>query len=131
MPGCVCERAILAPARHATVDERGVAGGDIGRPEAEAFCDAGAEALDEELGVGDEVENAGDIGRVFEVGLKGFLSAVQHAMRDDVRRVAGAHDTDDARAHVCENHRGERAGANPAEVDNGDAGEGAHRDLPS
>src|SRR5439155_8310159 len=51
------ERAVLAPAGHPAVDEGRVGGVDLGGADAEAFGDAGAEALDQDLGPGRQAQH--------------------------------------------------------------------------
>ena len=81
-------RAVLAPAGHAAVHELRVAGeADVGA-DAEALHDARAEALDERVGLLDEVEQRRHAVGVLEVDADGAPAAVARRRRA-ARRVAG------------------------------------------
>ena len=69
--------AVLAPAGHAAVDELGVAGQAVIRADAEALGHAGAEALDEHVGLLDHGEHRLDALRALEVDADRAAAAVQ------------------------------------------------------
>ncbi len=127
VPGGVGERALLAPAGHPPVDELRVEGVARGGADAEPLGDPGAEALDQDVGALDEVENAGGAVGGLEVDQNGALAAVG----DVVGRVDGepaatrpVH-ADDVRAEVGEEHGGERSRADARQFDDAHSGEWA------
>ena len=69
MAGARGERAGLAPAGHATVDQARIARQTFVRPEAEALHDAGAEALDQHVSAFNQFENEGLCLQVLEVNI--------------------------------------------------------------
>ena len=102
------ERARLPPARHAAIDEFRIAFEAHVGPEAKTFHHAGTEAFDQRVGLLDQ----------FQRGLDGFGlleiegDAAAAAIGDFVfRRHASALavDADHVRAHVGEQHGGERS----------------------
>lgn len=123
----VGEGAVLAPAGHPAVDEGGVAGQAGVGADAEPFGDAGAVALDEQVGPFDEVEHGAGAAGGLEVDEDGPLVAVGEVECGcgAERRRAGAVDPDDVGAEVGEEHGGERAGADPGEFDHAHAGQRA------
>lgn len=109
------ERPVLAPAGHAAVHQPRVACVAFGGAQPQPLHHAGAEALDEHVGFLDGIEH----------GLRSAFSAqvdlqrAATAREDVVRRgaSAGALDADHLRAHVGEQHRAERTGADARHFD--------------
>ncbi len=125
VPGGPRERALLAPAGHPPVDERGVAGQRRLGSHAQPLGDAGAEALEEDVGPLDEVEHgAGAVGGL-EVDEDGPLVAIGDVVRrvDAQPRAAGAVDAHDVGTEVAEQHGRERARPDPRELDHAHSGE--------
>ena len=122
-------RAVLAPAGHAPVDEPGVAGEAGVGAEAEPLHDAGAEALDEAVGLLDERQHGLDAVGVLEVDADRAPPAVEHVGRRS-GRVAAADvlrpvDADHVGAHVGQHHGAERTGADAGDLDDLQALEGS------
>ncbi|CAM5713196.1 hypothetical protein SGRIM128S_05205 [Streptomyces griseomycini] len=127
VPRAVGERALLAPAGHPAVDQARVAGVAVPGTDAEALGDAGAVALDQDVGAFGQVEDAcGAVGRL-QVDDHGALVAVGDVVRrvDAESRAAGAVHADDVGAQVGEEHGGERAGPDTGQLDHAHAGERA------
>lgn len=117
MPGALGQRSLLAPAGHPAVDELRIAGQAGVGAHAEAFRDAGAVALDEDVGAFDEVQDGGRAFGGLEVDEHRALVAVgEVAGRIDAEDcgAAGAVDPHHVGAQVGQEHRGERAGADAA-----------------
>lgn len=121
------ERAVLAPAGHAAVDQPGVAGVAVTGADAEALGDAGAVALDQDVGALGEVEDAGGPVGGLEVDHDGALVAVGDVVRgvEGESRAAGAVHPHHVGAEVGQEHGREGAGADPGEFDHAHAGERA------
>ena len=121
-PAAMGVRAVLAPAGHPPEHELRVAGEALVGADAEALHHARAEALDQRVGLLDEVEQRRDAVGVLEVD-GDAAPAAQRARR--WRGVVGrraAHglgpvDADDVGAHVGEQHGRERAGADAGDLD--------------
>ncbi len=127
VPGAPGERAVLAPAGHAAVDERRVAGVAVPRADAEPFGDAGAVALDQDVGAFGEVQDAGGAVRGLEVDDHGALVAVGDVAGgvDPEARTAGAVDADHVGAQVGQEHGGEGPGPDAGQFDHAHARERA------
>ena len=116
----VGHRTVLPPAGHAAVDETRVAGEALVGAEAEALGDAGAEALDQRVRRLHEPQHGLHAVGVLQVDPDRSAVAVEHRhaarveARSDRLRAVDAHDV---RAHVGEQHRRERSGADPDELD--------------
>lgn len=121
------ERAVLAPAGHPSVDQLRVAGQALPGPDAETLGDARAVALDEDVGPFDQVEDAAGAVLGLQVDQYGALVAVGQVVRgvDGQARAAGAVDPDHIGAEVGQEHRGERAGPDPRQLDHAHPGERA------
>ncbi|MDH6566527.1 hypothetical protein M2160_001548 [Streptomyces sp. SAI-117] len=93
----------------------------------EALGDAGAVALDEDVGAGGEVEHArGSLGGLEVDDHRALVAVGDVAVRVDRERgAAGAGDLDDVGPEVGEEHAGERAGADTGQLDHAHAGERA------
>ena len=121
--GGVGERAFLAPAGHAAVDQLRVAREhDIGA-EPEPLHHAGPETLDQRIGAGEQVEHLRDRRLVLQVELDDLAAASGDRLQALLR--ADAVERDDLGAHVGQHHAGERAGTDAGEFDDADAGERA------
>ncbi len=121
--GRVGERALLAPAGHAAVDDARVALEDHIRPEAEPFGDAGTEALDEDVGALEQGQDLLDVGGILEVGLDDATVALNRIALSLLRDLAGALHDDDIGAEIGEQRRGVRAGTETLELDDADTRE--------
>ena len=116
------EGAGLAPAGHAAIGEARVQGVEIFGAEAEFFHDAGAEAFDEAIGSGGELEEGGFIFRVFEIERDGAFAAIEEGfIRHAGRGIAAfaVHD-DYIGTEIGEEHSGEGAGAEAFDFDDAD-----------
>ncbi|MQY14702.1 hypothetical protein SRB5_48780 [Streptomyces sp. RB5] len=112
------EGAVLAPAGHPPVHQPGVAGAAVVGADAQPLGDAGAVALDQDVGPLHEVEDGGLPVRVLEVEEDGSLVAVgQVVLRGDAQpRPAGTVDAYDVGPEVGEEHRGEGTGSDSGEL---------------
>ena len=121
---------LLAPARHAAVDQLGVAGhADVGA-QAEALHDAGTEALEDGVGAVDEAQRRLDAGRVLEVD-RDRAAPPRQQVAGGVGGVAAADavgpvDADDLRAHVGEHHAAERPRPDALQLHDADARQRSH-----
>ncbi|MEY9143844.1 hypothetical protein ABIF00_001828 [Bradyrhizobium elkanii] len=121
--GGVRQRAFLAPAGHASIDQPGIAREHDVRTEPEALHHAGPKTFDQRVGMAEQVEHFGNRRLVLEIELDDLAAAgcdrLQILARTDpVQR-------DHLGAHVGEQHAGERAGADAGEFDDAEAGERA------
>lgn len=123
--GALGERPVLAPAGHPAVDELRIAGEAGLGPDAEAFGDAGAVALDQDVRAFDEVQDAGRTLVALEVQENGALVAVGEVGRgiDAEPRATGPVDAYDVRPEVRQQHRGERSGPDARQLDDTDTGQ--------
>ncbi len=138
----IAPRTLGAVAGGTRVDDRGVDRLDRLVVQPDPLHDAGAEVLDEDVGMGDQLSDVGKVGGHLEVGRDGLLVAVHRVERDRVAvqhaagerqgasDVAGARtlDLDDARTEVGESHRRDGAGQELAEVQHEQPVEGS--DVP-
>ena len=114
---------------------RGIAGEAGLGAEAEALHHAGAEALDQRVGAGDEFERRGDRLRLLQVEGDRAAAAIEKAAAlERVERVALAGrlavDAHDVRAHVGEQHAGEGRRADAGHFDDLDARQRTHARPP-
>ncbi len=125
--GAVGEGAGLAPAGHPAVHQARVTGPAVLGTDAEPLGDAGAVALDEDVGALGEVENAGRPFGGLEVDDHGALVAVGDVTGgvDAEAGAAGAVDAYDVGAQVAEEHGRERAGPDTGQLDHAHTGERA------
>ena len=123
MAGGLRQRAFLAPAGHAAVDQPRIARQHHVGSEAEPLHHAGTKAFDQRVGVGEQVEHLRDRGLVLEVELDDLAAAPRH--RFQVLLGADAIERHDLGAHVGQHHAGERARADAGEFDDAEAGERA------
>lgn len=132
MPGAAGERALLAPARHPAVDEPRVAGVAALGPDAEALGDTGAVALDQDVGAGGEVEDAGGTVGCLEVDDHRSFVAVRHVVLgvDGESGAPGPVHADHVGAQVGEEHGGERTGPDARQLDHPHARERTAARLP-
>ena len=128
--GGLGERAGLAPAGHAAVDEARVAiEADVGA-EAEALHDAGAHRVDEGVRLLDQAQDSRDALGMLEVDGDGGAAAAAHVglgAGELEAETGGARaiDADDVGAHVGEQRGAQRAGADAGDLHDLDAGQGA------
>jgi hypothetical protein len=122
-----CQRTLLAPAGHPAVDDLLVARPAVLGAEAEPFGDPRAEALDEDVALGDQVEHERDALGALEVDGERALAPVDHVHPGALTPLqATGHDPVDADhvgTEVGEQHRGERSGTEPCQLDHADTGE--------
>ena len=122
-PAALRQRAFLAPAGHAAIDQLWIAREHDVRAEAETLHHAGAEAFDQRVGAGEQVEHLRDGGLVLQIELDDLAAA--HRDRLQVLAGADAVERHDLGAHVGQQHAGERARADAGEFDDAEAGERA------
>ena len=125
------QRPFLAPAGDAAEDEAGIAREANLRAEAEALHHAGAEALDQRVGAGDEFERRGDRLRLLQVeGDRAAAAIEKGAALERLERVAlagrRAVDAHDVGPHVGEQHAGERRRPDAGHFDDLDARQRTH-----
>ena len=129
-PGGLRHRTVLAPARHASVDELRVAGEARVGTEAEPLGDAGPEALEQRVGALDEPQHELDAVGVLQVDADRAAAAVQRleVRLVELRRVdlLRAVDADDVGAHVRQQHPGERPRSDPGQLDDLDSCKRSH-----
>lgn len=113
------QRPVLAPAGHPPVDELRIAVQTCGRAHAEAFGDARAVALDQDVGALHEVEHLPCAALGLEVDADRAFVAVGEVVRgiDPERRAAGPVDAHHIGAEVGQEHRGERSRADARQFD--------------
>ena len=138
MPGAVAKRTILAPARHPSVDERRIDRQELLGPEAQALCDARTKALDEHIGIPDEILDEGDRIRVLEVDAhRGPRSIEQIPVRRAGRqRHTGPLQAEDICTGISQQHAAVGRWSDPCQLDDLDAAErsghvGSPFDRPS
>ena len=130
MAGGVRQRAFLAPAGHAAIDQLWIAREHDVRAEAETFHHAGTKTFDQRICAGEQVEDLRDGGLVLQIELDHLAAA--HRDRLQVLAGADAVERDDLGAHVGEQHAGEGTGTDAGEFDDAETGEragGAGRGL--
>ena len=129
--GALGERAVLAPAGHAAVDEARIAREhDVG-PEAEALHHAGTEAFDQRVGASRRGASAASAPCAVFRSSVDRAAAAQHDVEaalaaEAEARIGGAVDEQHVGAHVGEHHPGERARADRFELEDAQAGERSH-----
>lgn len=128
MPDVPGPRAVLAPAGDPDVDQARVALQRLLRADPEPLGDTGPEALEEDVGVGDEVEQLGDAGGVLEVDREGLRPTPQGGVVGGVHQLqAAAADPlhpDHLGTQVGQHHRGVGGGPEALQLDHAHAGEG-------
>ena len=117
----------LAPAGHPAVDQARVHRPAVLRPEAEPLGDAGPEALDQQVGLGDQRQGLGAPRVGAQVDHAGGATAQQRVPAGHVaQRLAPRPIQPDARGtEVGQHHPGVRHRADPAELHEPHAGQGA------
>ena len=128
VPSGLGQWSVLTPARHPAVDQlAGCGRGTLGA-EAETLGDAGAETLDQDVGLLDEVEDDLDAARILEVDRHRWTAAREDVLLGDRHLhgvAAGTIDANDVSAEIGEQHAGERTGPDADELDDAYAGEWA------
>jgi hypothetical protein len=115
-------RAVLAVAGEARVDELRVARErDLG-PEPEPFHDAGAERLEQHVGLLDETQHRGDAVGMLEIDADRPLATGQQVGR----AAAAPVDADDVRPEVGEDHAAVGGRRQAGHLDDADSSEGTH-----
>ncbi|MGY3405910.1 hypothetical protein ACVWZV_002023 [Bradyrhizobium sp. GM5.1] len=119
MAGGIGERALLAPAGHAAVDQLWIAREHHVRPETEPLHHAGTETLDQRVGIRKQIEYLRDRRLVLEVELDHLAAAAC----DRLHVLPGADpiERDDFGAHVGQHHAGKRARSNAGEFNDAEA----------
>ena len=123
MTGGIGQRAFLAPAGHAAIDEPWIAREHDFRAEAEPLHHAGAKAFDQRIGAGKQVEHLCDRRLVLEVELDHLAAAARDRLH--ALLCTDAIERDDLSAHVGQHHAGERTGTDAGEFDDAEARERA------
>ena len=89
--------------------------------EAEPLGHAGTKALDQRVGLLDQLQHRLDRFGLFEIERDRAAAAIEQRVlgihRDSESRVGGAIDPEHIGAHVREQHRAHRSGADPGEFD--------------
>src|SRR5437763_607264 len=117
MAGGVSERALLPPPRHAPVHELRIAGETLVRPESEALHHAGAESLDEGVGLLNEAEHGLYAVGMLEVDSDRPPPPVEHVLVGVQHPGVRAVDTEHLGAHVGQHHRRKRPWADAGHLD--------------
>ncbi|MNY22556.1 hypothetical protein D3C86_1561770 [compost metagenome] len=125
MAGRLRQRAVLAPARHAAVDQSRIARRAHRRAEPEALHDARAIAFDERIGRGHEVQRLRHaLGRL-QVERDDLLARAQRVVGGAAQSLHGAGlrtcDHGDLGAQRSQDAPGHRARADALELDDADA----------
>ena len=115
MAGGLRQRAFLAPAGHAAIDQARIARLHHVGPEPEPLHHAGPKAFDQRIGIGQQVEHLRHRGLVLEVELDDLASAPRHRLH--VLLGADAIERHHLRAHVGQHHAGKGTGADAGEFD--------------
>ena len=110
----------LSPARHATVDEGGVAGVGCVRTDAEPLHHAGAQSLDQRIRARGEIEQGLHALGLAQVQDDGVLAAIV----DRGHRHAGPVHEDHLGPHIREQHPGIGTRPDTCELDDAGAGKG-------
>ncbi len=134
MPGLRCARPGLAPAGHATIHQRGIAGIARHRAKAQPLHHAGAKALDQKIGPRDQIEQMRlALGR-FQVQRQLPAAAMQRrrALRHLAPGAAGAGDAHHIGAEIGQHAAQQRHRADGIHLDHPDPGQrpgrrGGHR----
>src|SRR4051812_2779494 len=123
MAGGVRQRAFLAPASHAAIDQLWIAREHDIRAEAKTFHHAGAETFDQRVRTGEQVEHLCDGRFVLQIEFDYFAAAHRHRL--EVLAGADAVERHDLGPHVGKQHAGEWARADAGEFDDAKAGKRA------
>ncbi len=115
VPGGVCERSVLTPARHPPVHQPGVAGEAVPRPDPQPLGDAGPEPLDQHVRAFREVERRPRAVRRAQVEYHRPFPAPQK-LSPGHRSGLGSVDAYDVRTHIRQHHRAKRRRADPREL---------------
>ena len=126
-------RPVLTPTGHPTEHQLRVALATHVGSDSEPLHDAGTEPFDQRIGLLDEVEQCGDAVGMFEVDRDVAPTAPQDVGVGSVGSRpadgAGPLDPDDLGAHVGQEHRRERPGADTGDLDDAVAGERTAHDV--
>jgi hypothetical protein len=119
VPGHLCVPAALSPAGDPCVDEAPVARQARLGADAETFCYARAEALDERIRVLDQAQHRRRSIVVLQVDNDRAPSTIEEVVCRRWTTVEGDRpiDAEHVGAHVDEQHRGERAGADARDLE--------------
>jgi hypothetical protein len=121
MAGGVGERAFLAPAGHAAVNEPRIARQHDVWAESETLHDAGPKPFDQRIGVREQFEHLRDRGLVLQVKLDDLAATDGNCLQ--ILSRTDAIERYDLSAHICQHHARERAGADAGKFDDAEAGE--------
>jgi len=123
--GGVAERALLAPAGHPPVDQLRVALQALLGADPEALGDAGAEALDEDVGLLDQAQDDLAARVALEVDGHGALGPVGHVLVQggSAGPGPGPVDPDHVGPQIGQQHSRERAGTDPRQFDHPHSGQ--------
>ena len=113
--GLLCQRPVLAPARHPAIDETRIAAEARLRADAQAFGHTGAKTLDKRIGFFDEAQHRFRAARMLEIDGHRAPAPIEQLVggieRDTEARVGGAVETQNLGAQVGEQHGAERCRA--------------------
>lgn len=130
VPHLIRQRPRLAPTGDAGEDQRGVHGVKVRRAETQPLHDPGAEALDDPVSAGDQIQDACAVGLAFQIHRHRRTAPVQHLAPDLVEhrraRRGAAGQAQDIGAEIGQHHAGEGHGTEAVELEDADAGEGFH-----
>ena len=128
MPRRLRQRAVLAPAGHAAVDQLRVRGEARFGPDAEPFHHARSKAFDERIGTFEKAAQRRRTGRRLQVECDRAAAPVEQFQTRVIgrRHLTRALDAEDLGAHVGQHHGGERAGREPGHLDHLDALQRSH-----
>ena len=127
---------VLPPARHAGVDQSGVAGPKVVGAEAQALGDSRSEALDEHVGRVGEPAHYFDTIRRLQIDSDRSTTAPVDIAFGRLRRRAhceiGPVDNRDIGAQIGEHHRAKGRRTQPRDLDDANAGQrSGHHEAPS
>ena len=129
MAGTVAQWTILAPARHASVNQALISGATVYRPKSKSLHDAGPKAFEQSIGLAAQREYECLAGVLFEIESISIAAAVHYIetwWNAEARFVALAHDAHNIGTHVGEQHAAELRRANARDLDNAKSGKRAH-----
>ena len=119
MAGGERQRTVLTPAGHAAEHELLVTAEYHIWPETETLHHAGTKAFEQRIRAVEQGQHLRDLHLVFQIDRDNGAAA----RGGTFRHLVGPHQRDDLRAHIREQHRGERPRADAGEFDDAEAGQ--------